>query len=98
MLEAASFFFLALNIRQVNKISNLHMNQFESGRSCCPTWLYNLNDVCKYIFYRMHHVHNLMKWNVITASFFIFYLVVCHEFGKSLGQMLSTYEESILVT
>lgn len=48
MLEAVPrVFFLAFNIRQVNKISNLQMNQFESGRSCCPTWLYNLNDVFK---------------------------------------------------
>ena len=90
--------FLAFNIRQVNIIPNLQMNQFESGRSCCPTWLYNLNDVCKHTFYRMHYVHNIMKWNVITASFLHFYFVLRHDFGKSLGQMLSSYEESILVT
>jgi len=67
-------FFLPFNIRQVNIIPNLHMNQFESGSSCCPTWLYNLNDVCRYTFYRMHYVHNLMKWNVITASFFYIFI------------------------
>jgi hypothetical protein len=91
--------YLAFNIRQVNIISNLHTNQFESGGSCCPTWLYNLNDVFKYTFFhRMHYAHNLMKLNVITDSFLYFYFVHCHYFGKSLGQMLSSYEESIHVT